>query len=171
MPVKCVRDESRVNDLLKVLEAFENTKIEIGILSSAGEKMLMIANVNEFGISIDVTPKMRGYLHSIGIHLKKTTTQIHIPERSFIRAGYEASKKDFQQKFSGLLQKVILGEMSVDSFFDFCGEYCVGKIREFLVDLRTPPNHPITAERKKSSNPLIDTGHLKDSISYRIIRK
>lgn len=41
--------------------------------------------IHEFGATINVTEKMRGYLHKIGIHLKKDTTSIVIPTRSFLR--------------------------------------------------------------------------------------
>ena len=41
--------------------------------------------VHEFGATINVTPKMRAFLHHIGVHLKKDTTRIVIPTRSFLR--------------------------------------------------------------------------------------
>lgn len=41
--------------------------------------------IHEFGATINVTPKMRAYLHHIGIHLKADTNTIVIPTRSFLR--------------------------------------------------------------------------------------
>ena len=41
--------------------------------------------IHEFGATINVTEKMRAYLHHIGIHLKPNTTSIVIPTRSFLR--------------------------------------------------------------------------------------
>ena len=41
--------------------------------------------IHEFGATINVTPKMRAYLHHIGIHLKESTTTVVIPTRSFLR--------------------------------------------------------------------------------------
>lgn len=41
--------------------------------------------IHEFGATINVTEKMRAYLHHIGIHLKKDTTTVVIPTRSFLR--------------------------------------------------------------------------------------
>jgi len=37
--------------------------------------------IQEYGVTIDVTPRMRNFLHSIGIHLKTSTTSIRIPPR------------------------------------------------------------------------------------------
>ena len=41
--------------------------------------------IHEFGATINVTPKMRAWLHYQGIHLKPETTTITIPARSFLR--------------------------------------------------------------------------------------
>lgn len=56
--------------------------VEVGIFGGRAG----IGHVHEFGTVIDVTPKMRGYLHRIGIHLKPDTDKIVIPERSFLRS-------------------------------------------------------------------------------------
>lgn len=45
---------------------------------------LVYAPSHELGAKIKVTPKMRAYLHSIGIHLKPSTTHITIPKRAFL---------------------------------------------------------------------------------------
>ena len=44
-----------------------------------------IAAVHEFGCTIQVTPKMRAYLHHQGVHLKASTQYIVIPPRPFLR--------------------------------------------------------------------------------------
>ncbi|MDR1514919.1 MAG: hypothetical protein LBS45_04425 [Synergistaceae bacterium] len=60
--------------------------VKKGSRSSSGGDIVDIAWVHEFGASIEVTPKMRAYLHHEGLHLKPSTEYIHIPERSFLRA-------------------------------------------------------------------------------------
>ena len=80
---------------LKVLMEDLNEKysIRVGIIGSkAYEKHphtdLTNANlgaIHEFGATINVTEKMRNYLHTIGIHLKPDTKKIVIPTRSFLR--------------------------------------------------------------------------------------
>ena len=45
---------------------------------------LKYAPVHQYGADIKVTPKMRAYLHSQGIHLRKSTNEIHIPARPFL---------------------------------------------------------------------------------------
>ena len=64
----------------KVLD--DNSSVFIGVKRG---KEANIAAVHEFGCTIGVTPKMRAYLHYIGIHLKATTQYIHIPARPYLR--------------------------------------------------------------------------------------
>lgn len=163
-------DESRVGEFLNMLDDLNKTYIEVGILGTESADILMIASVHEFGCSIKVTDKMRGYLHHIGIHLKADTLEIKIPERSFIRAGYDENKVAIYTSAEDLLEKVVNLELSTDAFFNALGEYAVGLIQEYLTKLKDPPNHPATIANKKSSNPLIDTGQLRDSITYRVVR-
>jgi len=47
-------------------------------------KVINIAQIQNDGCVINVTAKMRNFLHTIGIHLKKSTTKIVIPPRKFM---------------------------------------------------------------------------------------
>ena len=175
-----VKDETRVPEFLKMLDELTSTHLEIGIFldGKGGERhnkdsditVLGIATIHEFGIDIEVTDKMRNYLHAIGLHLKKETKGIKIPERSFLRSGYDSQKKKFIEKLEPLLTKVIMLELPVDAFFNTAGEYMVGQIQDYLTNLKEPPNHPFTIGQKGSSNPLIDSGRLRDSITYKVVR-
>ena len=131
--------------------------------------LLTVANVHEFGCTIEVTDKMRVYLHRIGIHLKKETTVINIPERSFIRAGFDSEKSNIQSTISTLAGKLIAGEIDIDTFYEFMGNYCVSRIQEYFINLDTPALHPATIAKKHSSNPLVDSGRLLHSITYKIL--
>ncbi len=44
-------------------------------------KLKDLFNVHEYGATITVTPRMRAFLHTIGIHLSKQKTAIRIPPR------------------------------------------------------------------------------------------
>ena len=165
-----ITDKSRVPELLADLKALKGRKLEIGILAESGEKMLMIANVNEFGCEIAVTDKMRKFFVAVfGVHLKKSTKKIVIPERSFIRGGFEHNQKNTGDTAEKLLEKLVDGAIDAETYLEFLGEYTAGKIKEYLVNLRTPKNSPLTIRQKKSSNPLVDTGHLKDTITYKVL--
>ncbi len=61
----------------------------IGVKSG---KEANIAAVHEFGCTIGVTPKMRAYLHHIGIHLRGSTQYIHIPARPFLSPIFQSEE-------------------------------------------------------------------------------
>jgi len=67
----------------KVVTTGRGYSVWFGIPASAG-KVLMIAQVHERGVTIDVTPAMRGYLAAEGLHLRADTQSIVIPPRPFI---------------------------------------------------------------------------------------
>lgn len=165
-----IKDETSVPEFLKVLKELTRTHIEIGIFGEDDSEILMVAHVNEFGCQIEVTDKMRNYLRAIGLPLKNETTHINIPERSFIRSGYDQEKNKIIDKIGPLLEQVIQLQLPVDTFLETLGEYTVGLIQQYLTDIRGPKNHPFTVRQKGSSNPLIDTGRLRQSITYKVVR-
>jgi len=166
-----IHDETRVPEFMKMLDELKNTRLEIGIFGEDDGDMVMIATVNEFGCQIEVTDKMRNYLRVIGLPLKDNTTHINIPERSFIRGGYTHHKDDIINKAEPLLERVLNLDLPVNTFFNVLGEYIVGLIQDYLTSIKEPANHPFTLERKKpKTNPLINDGHLRDSIDYKVVK-
>lgn len=53
-----------------------------------------LAHIHEFGTVINVTDRMRRFLHAVGLHIKDSTTKIIIPERSFLRTGWDEIEPD-----------------------------------------------------------------------------
>lgn len=162
-------DESNVDELLNNLKELQDKSVNVGILGSADSKIKMIAGVHEFGCDIKVTPAMRNYLHYIGIHLKKSTTVIKIPERSFIRAGADASGVDVEKETERLIDYVINGDLEPQEAAELLGEMAKGEIQKFAIALRNPPNKSATIANKGSSNPLVDTGKMIDSIDWEVV--
>lgn len=166
--VEMIKDESRVDEVLKALDELSKGYVEVGVLSDNSSEILLIAQVNEYGVDIRVTDKMRGYLNSIGIHLKKDTKFIKIPERSYIRSSFDENKNKLIYKAEDLLVDVVNLKISPTAFFDALGKESVAIIQNYMKDLKRPPNHPVTIAQKGSSNPLIDTGRLIGSIDYKV---
>lgn len=166
-----VREVNRIPQIQAVIKELDEYKVEVGIFAPEGSELFMIAMVNEYGCNIQVTDKMRAYLHKVGLHLKAETTEIKIPERSFIRGGYDSAAEELRRLVMGLLPRVIHLEMTPQDFYGIIGEFTVGKIHEYIQALTHPPNHPYTVEKKKSSHPLINTGRLNQSITYQVVKK
>ena len=156
------------NDLPKVtqtLEALSKKRIEVGAIQ--GEHAWLAA-IHEYGCEITVTPKMRAFLHYQGLHLKDSTKIIKIPERAFLRRSHDEKGEDVLKKCERALGLVVSGKMSLEQYLDMVGRDYVTMIKEFIVELDSPPNHPYTVEQKGSDNPLVSTGGLIESISYRV---
>jgi len=54
-----------------------------------------LAEIHERGCIIKVTPKMRAYLHSQGLHLKPSTQYIRIPPRPTFGPVWEAENENY----------------------------------------------------------------------------
>jgi hypothetical protein len=167
--VKKTVQTDNLKNLQQIIRELNNKKIKVGIFGSAGSKMLMIATVNEYGVDIVITPKMRWWLHFNGLHVKKTTTQIHIPARSFIRATINEKQDEINSFVKANLDLLFTFQITTKQFLDKVGHYLVGLTQETLTDLNSPKNHPWTVKRKKGKdNPLINTGQLRESIVFEI---
>ncbi len=154
---KAIRQTTKIN----------SKSINVGVFPESGE-LEMIARVHEFGCTINVTPKMRKYLHGKGLHLKRAAGTIRIPERSFIRAGYREHKRKFVAHTKTMIVKAMNEKVNVDLVLDRLGTELEGNIQDYAVELRRPENHPFTIQSKGSDNPLVDTGRMIDAITHKV---
>lgn len=141
-------------------------KVSVGVLG--GGENTWLASIHEYGCVIRVTEKIRAYLHKMGLHLKDSTTQITIPERAFLRNGFDENKEDVVRQAENVLGEVIAGRMDPEQLFEMIGLLMKSRIQDYARDLDSPPNHPYTKERKGSSNPLIDSGDMIGAITYKV---
>ena len=164
--VKTTVDVKKLEKAFAALETLNGRKVNIGMPS--GSKQAQIAAVHEWGLTITVTDKMRKWFIAQGHPLKKTTTQIVIPERSFFRSGMRDKGSDAAKKYTKLIAEVIKGTISAEQFLNGLGLEVTTVIKEYARDLSSPENSGFTVERKGSSNPLVDTGNMIGAINYKV---
>lgn len=175
---------SMFDKLRAQLKDLNGAQITVGIQSEPGinfagqtvssdDELQKIAWVHEYGMDIEVTPKMRAWLHHNGIHLKAETTKIHIPERSYIRRAYHEGKADFNRAFNNLIKEMFAGRITGDELLDKLGKQAMTETYNSIGDGTKPVSEYTLNHRKESPNPspLIDTGGLKDHITYRVQKK
>ena len=110
---------------------------------------------------------MRAFLHAEGLHLKDTTTHIHIPERAFLRNGHDENADRIITQTERMLPFVISRQISVDKMLDTCGKQFATAIKEYMG--KTQEKHPFTVEKTGKTTPLTgESGGLVDSITYEI---
>lgn len=108
----------------------------------------MVAAWNEFGTkpkrggAIPERPFFRNTINSKSNHDKLTMTLAH---------GVDAKR--------GVLTRRGANQ---------AGRQLVGMIQEEIKTLREPPNSERTIKWKESENPLIDTGHMRRSVSHQV---
>lgn len=146
-----------------------------------------LAAIHEYGATIDVTPKMRNYLHSIGIHLKPTTYSIVIPARSFLRATLLSDKgKEILLDYAGLSGQTELNKeraliamennpQFMEKFVNALGLKAVELVQEaFYVGgypIQWAPVSEVTKKNRQGNAdnpPLTDLGDLRNSISFEV---
>lgn len=122
------------------------------------------------GCTIPVTDKMRAYLHRIGVHLNPSTTQIVIPERSFLRAGYDRCRDDVLRQAERVLSDVLEGTMSEEQYFELVGTQIRDEIKEYAIDLSDPPKKEWPTRDPAKNNPLVMSGDMVEHIEYEVER-
>lgn len=165
--------------------------IKIGII---GEKAMQkhpdsdltnaeLGAVHEFGCTITVTDKMRNYLHSQGLHLKKDTVSVVIPTRSFLRMPLMSSEG--RKELLNVIKSQISNEFKATELSSGTANEILDKTVHLLAEtayLRIlqafesggfgnwAPISELTAQRRNSAcePPLTDTGQLRRSISYEV---
>ena len=124
--------------------------IDVGVFASSGAhggdgaSTLDIANYNEFGTE-------------------------SIPARSFIRAWFDEGEAKLRTDLSTLMRSVAAGKRTRAQVLELLGQRMVGQVQERISAGIDPPNADSTKQQKRSSTPLIDTGVLRSSITYRVV--
>lgn len=95
-------------------------------------------------------------------------TKVVIPERAFLRKGYDNHVDKVVNGKMNQLKQTIGGNISVETYLAKLGEQLASKIKMDAMDFKDPSNNWTTTETKKSSNPLIDTGDMIRSITYKV---
>lgn len=82
-----------------------------------------------------------------------------IPARNWLDVGVQSGNDDY-------LEVIENHSEDLDAALELIGQIAVGKTQQYITELRDPPNAPSTVQRKKSSNPLIDTGAMRQAVTY-----
>lgn len=129
----------------KALQDAGSRGLKVGVLGDQGSDLVMVATYNEFGTE-------------------------SIPERSFVRSTLAENRPKYQKAMQRGLEAIIDGRATVDTVLNLIGLEAVADIQKKITDIRTPPNAPVTIAQKGSDNPLIDTGRLRQSVTFSVVK-
>lgn len=132
-----------------LLKRLDDGHVNVGILAKTGKHE-----------DSDLTVAQIGFWNEFGT--------VVIPERSFIRSTINGQAKDIKAVSRSQLKKVINGQTTTEKALGILGAFTAGLIQERFTNNDWAPNTTRTQNRKGSTNPLIDTGQLRQSISYEV---
>lgn len=151
-----VRDSDRgfAALLKRMRRAASPTELTVGVHEAEGSAehgdgatILDIAVVHEFGLG-------------------------NVPRRSFIGDWQDETEQEHAAAIRAVAKAVVAGDVeSVEQGAERLGLRFVGEVQRRIAEGIDPPLDPATVARKGSSTPLIDTGQLRTSITYRVRRR
>lgn len=138
--------EKELLSRIKITKDDKKEILEVGFFAEAkyesGIQVAAVARYNEFGTS-------------------------KVPPRPFFRNAIKQNKN----KWSKFLARELSKNIGAKDALKKLGEMMRSDIVMSITRLKDPPNSPKTIKRKKSSNPLINTGTLRRSVQYNVRRK
>jgi len=88
-----------------------------------------------------------------------------IPPRPF----FTNMVKNHQDEWPGVIEAALAAEnYDAKEAMRWVGEHIAGELRQSILDTNDPPLAPATIRRKGFAKPLVDTGHLLNSIDYEV---
>lgn len=92
----------------------------------------------------------------------------HTPKRPFISPALKQNRGKYLRLVGGSFVPVLQGQYSTHQLWQLVGQEAVKDVQAYMVTASFTPLSPKTIKQKGSSKPLIDTGQLRQSVTYRV---
>ena len=133
----------------KELQKLADLEVQVGFQSDQtyedGTSLAEVAAYNEFGSS-------------------------DTPERPFMRQSFENHESELKAACE-LVNQTLASGGSVEQALDRLGVVAKGLVQEEIVNGGFAPNAESTIKKKGSEQPLIDSGHMRQSVNYVVKRR
>ena len=142
------RGGKKLRRLLDQASKRRDVTVEVGFFSEAryedGTPVAAVAAWNEFGT--ETIPERRFF--------RRALTEVEDGVTKIVKAGIDTEKMVVDDRLAGRV-----------------GAYVAGQIQESITALKEPPNAPSTIKEKGGSSPLLDTGHMRESVTWKVEQK
>jgi len=145
-----------MDSIRKEIEAFKHMGVKAGIVEGSG---------NVDGVSIADYAAWNEF----GVPGKKKKWRI--PPRPFIRGWVENHGEEIKQTIDKLYDLVAGGRLTASTAIKRLGQFAQDGIKRYIISGAFTPNSESTVKQKGSSRPLIDTGTMRNSVRYEVIKK
>lgn len=91
-----------------------------------------------------------------------------IPERPFLANAMRDNQGKYSDGMATAARAILRGEYDMRDALSKLGILAQGDVQAEITALSTPPNSPVTIALKGSSNPLIDTGEMRQAVTWKV---
>ena len=131
----------------KELKLMDNSSVKVGVMgddtAEDGTNLVDVATMNEFGTS-------------------------RIPARPFMAQAFDTHRRKLLSKAENLKSDIFKGRHGTKSALNELGIVHKGQVQGIFRTGSFAPNAPSTVAKKESSQPLVDTGRLRQSIDIEV---
>lgn len=89
-----------------------------------------------------------------------------IPARDFMSQGGVRALEKTQPIAAELVKKLNAGKITIEGILEILGPVAVAEFQQTIIDISDPANADSTVEAKGSSNPLVDTSLMNQSLTF-----
>ncbi|MDZ5758057.1 hypothetical protein RAK27_05240 [Carnobacterium maltaromaticum] len=196
--MKVTDDFSGMDHIRQELDKLNSQSLQIGIFGEDDSFMAMIAGVNEFGAKIRPKKQyltiptkeangrsardIQGLFKPKGKKILATSDgnkglkvmfylvkEVNIPERSFLRSTFDEKEGEWQEFFTNQIDSLISGSATANSIYSQLGARIASDIQKKIKETSRPSNAAATVANKGTNNPLINTGRLRQSVTWKVV--
>lgn len=138
-----IKDEYNViPKLVGESNALDGTTVTAGIHGADDSERARIARKHEFGIGV--------------------------PKRAFLRPAMDNNEREIRQMVNAAINAMVRKRKTADEVVNMIGLYLRTIIDQQILSGDFPPLAPSTIEAKGSTRPLIDTGLMRQLITFKV---
>lgn len=133
---------ARINEISKSMNGPNVVKVGLPKNSNAypnGTSVIMVGAVHEFG-----------------------SPARNVPQRSFLRSTITENARKYKEDMKKIMKSVIDGKYDLLKGLSLLGLKVQTDVRTKITDIKEPPL------KYREGNPLVDTGHLRQSIVFKV---
>lgn len=147
------RDNGLLSRITSVARS-ATSKIEVGYFGNQMHRPSITS-----GSTGSISIKDLAAIHELGLG---------VPKRAFVGPALKKNRVKYIKYIGKQLTPIIRRRQTMNAAWQTVGIMAVADIQEYMITAKFTPLAQSTIKRKGSSKPLIDTGQMRQAITYRV---
>ena len=148
-----VRRDNGLLDRIRLVARRYTTKVEVGYFGNQTHR----PSITSGSPSIAISDLAAIHEHGLGV-----------PKRAFVEPALQQNKAKYLRYVGRQITPIIRRRQTMNNAWQTLGAMAVADVQKYMLTASFKPLAPATIRRKGSSKPLIDTGQMRQSITYRV---